>query len=116
MSKKEPSPGLMSPHALWRPRRPELPKQCVSCPFLKGNDKEFKAVFEKICSKHGGAKVTAKDLMNARVNVRVGVLANPEFYCHGTAYDKDMNVRPLEEQRQCPGASKLFREQKQKEW
>jgi hypothetical protein len=97
----------------WRPRLKELPNQCASCPFRTGNDKEFQGVVDRL--KEKGIQATLDvphnvDLSVVRFGIRLGVEAHGDFICHGTAYTKDMELRDRKEHRQCPGATKAYRE------
>lgn len=97
---------MKNPRLLWRPKFKPLPEQCASCPFRKGNDKEFGEVMQRLANSVG---------MDVKNNVRESrrrVLADAEntgdFMCHGTVYTKDMERRPQSDYRQCPGASAHF--------
>lgn len=95
---------------LWRPKRPEIPEQCLSCPFREGNDAEFGAVLNKLRAASGIAgKSTTCDIAFARQGVRDDLSHSGDFVCHGTAYTPDMKPKPKEEWRQCPGATKFFK-------
>lgn len=108
MSPKKPSP----PRRIgWRPRRPEVPEQCASCPFRTGNDAEWRAVVEKLRARLGlEGPATATILRAGRYQVAQDVLGGSgEFACHHTVYDARMDLRDPREHRQCPGASRLYR-------
>ena len=96
---------VIAPH-LWKPRLPET-TQCASCPFRAGNDAEFGAVVARLL---GTKKATKAQIKRTRDNVQHDVLMKmrPDFACHATAYDAEMDVRPISEHRQCPGATKAF--------
>lgn len=85
-----------------------LPVQCASCPFRDGNNAEFAVIVNRLRKKAGMRQVlpTSKLVQQARSKVRVetAMIGTGRFACHHTAYDEDMNVRPLNEHRQCPGA------------
>ena len=85
-----------------------LPAQCASCPFRDGNDEEWAAVVNRLRVANGlrPVKTKSKVIKHARTAVRIetGMLGRPNFACHGTAYDDKMNIRPLKDHRQCPGA------------
>jgi hypothetical protein len=97
---------------LWKPRRPEAPTQCASCPFRDDNDEAFGAVVKALREKHGiTAPVRQGDIAIARFNVRLDVTKCGEFACHLTVYDPaTMEERPPGERRQCPGATRFYRE------
>jgi hypothetical protein len=92
---------------MWRPKLPMLEKPCVSCPFSKGNDVEFAAVVQRLDPTLKGIALAAAT-MAARNNIETESLTRGDFSCHHTAYDKDMNVKPIREHRQCPGAAKSY--------
>lgn len=104
------SADAKSLRALWHPRAPELTVQCASCPFRKGNNAEFGAVLNRIRTKAGmKGECSKRDVGKARLQVMVDVMDRGDFICHGTAYDAQMNQRPVTEFRQCPGATKFHR-------
>ncbi len=90
-----------------------LPVQCASCPFRDGNDAEWAAVVNRLRVASGlrPVKAGSKVIKRARTAVRIetGMLGKPNFACHGTAYDEKMNIRPLREHRQCPGAVEFIK-------
>lgn len=100
----------MNHRELWIPKHPELSEQCASCPFRKGNDKEFAAIVRKLRKKLSHTKTTKFDVAYARMAIYNEVVANGEFSCHHTVYDEASNIKPPEEFRQCPGATKYYRE------
>lgn len=104
----------MSHRKIWRPRRPELPSQCASCPFLKDNDAEFHVFFNRLRVLHGKKPVKSgsKMLKAARQIVRMDIvtMGTGEFICHQTVYDQQMKMKPVSEHRQCPGAANFWRE------
>lgn len=101
---------------LWKPRRQELAEQCVSCPFRDGNTEAWMEILEKLRqSAPPGTKVkktpiNKRDASRARVTVRMDCMTVGEFACHHSVYDTNMKTKPATEHRQCPGASKFFRE------
>ena len=112
MSKK------FNPRDLWLPKLPELKDQCVSCPFRKGNDKEFAEILVKLSLKHGRnpdvTPETPPEALRAAIEfsrklVEHDVQKVGDFACHHTAYDENMNIKPVREHRQCPGATKYYR-------
>jgi hypothetical protein len=95
--------------ALWQPKFPAVAKQCASCPFRIGNDKEFGEVIRRLRVKFGmPSKVHAEDIRHARFCVRMDA-EHGDFVCHHTAYDGEMNNRPVTDYRQCAGATEAFR-------
>ena len=85
--------------ALWQPKFPEVAKQCASCPFRIG----------RLRVKFGmPSKVHAEDIRHARFCVRMDA-EHGDFVCHHTAYDGEMNQRPVTDYRQCAGATQAFR-------
>lgn len=95
---------------LWRPKMPELKAQCPSCPFLDGNDDEWEGVCLELADKHG-LNHEFVDAERSRFQIKMEIENFGDFHCHQTAYDQDnqMRERPIEERRQCPGASKHFK-------
>jgi hypothetical protein len=100
-----------NPREMFRPQMPELSKQCASCPFLAGNEKEFGELVKKLYAKNGrpDVKPTPKQVFNARMNVTMEAGMRGDFACHSTVYDQNMEVKPREDHRQCPGATKYFK-------
>jgi hypothetical protein len=92
---------------LWRPKLKEVAKQCSSCPFRIGNDKEFGAIVSKL----KGKKASRSLIAHTRLEVRMELEHTGDFACHYTVYYDDMTMRPLTERRQCLGASAIFRGQ-----
>lgn len=105
---KKPTPApLREARKLWRPKRKEMPEQCISCPFRTGNDAEFKAVLDKLVQANGGGFA---DPDQARFMIRKELTQmGGDFICHQSVYDKDMNRRDHREHRRCPGASAFHR-------
>lgn len=96
--------------ACWLPRQPELPEQCVSCPFREGNDPEWSTIVTKLRKALGvRGPVTQEVLDHARAKARKDLEFSGEFACHLTVYDADMNRKPDNEGRQCRGASAIYR-------
>lgn len=97
---------------LFIPKLPELPEKCESCPFRDGNDAEFSVIVARIAVRQTDVPIGKMRLAlaahRARHNIRVQVSHQGEFHCHHTAYDRDMNVRPEREHRQCPGATEFY--------
>lgn len=90
---------------LFRPKLPELPQQCVSCPFREGNDREFQAVVVDLAI---AADLQTRDLSKIRESVREEVSEHGDFACHGSAY-LNGERRDNSEHRQCPGATEWFK-------
>lgn len=97
-----------NPKLLWIPKLPQLSKQCVSCPFLKGNDVEFGKIVQGLRSKFKLGHASDADVLFARYSLRLEIKNSGDFVCHGTAYDENMNLRDHLENRQCPGATAYF--------
>jgi hypothetical protein len=98
-------------HPHWRPKFPEVPSQCASCPFRFGNHEEFGAVVNRLRRLDGKDKpATKREVGRARLALLAEFdgCGHGDFICHGTAYDKDMNTRPQAEFRQCAGASRYW--------
>lgn len=84
--------------------------QCPSCPFAKGNDKEFGAVMTKLARAHGEENPVPLSVSRAMVRMEISNMGG-DFVCHFTAYNiDDMSLKPRTEHRQCPGATKWFKE------
>lgn len=99
----------MNPRALFRPKVPEVPTQCASCPFRFGNEKEFGEIVAKV-RKLGRlpGRVTKQDVFAARMRIWMDVQERGDFLCHGTVYGPDMMGRPQSNWRQCKGATASF--------
>ncbi len=85
----------------------EVRRQCASCPFREGNDRELGdfLVGARICSRSN----SRKRVKAIREEVKRDTLANDGgFSCHHSAYTKDGEDRPERSHRQCKGASKFF--------
>ncbi len=95
---------------LWRPKRPELPTQCASCPFRTGNDAEFGRIVARLLER----APTAVEIQYARLEVLKDLRHTGDFMCHGTVYTDDMCLQDETNWRQCPGASACFRGEKLK--
>jgi len=95
--------------AMWIPRRKEMPEQCTSCPFRTGNDAEFGDVIKRMCAA-SGEPMTKTTALRARFMLKMETEQAGDFICHQSAYDKDMNLRDASENRQCPGATKHYRD------
>lgn len=109
------TPETKKRRSLWRPKLRELKEQCASCPFRKGNDVEFGGIVKKLLAK-GGVPMTEdfvpppQAIQNSRRLIKADLKHSGDFACHHTAYDAEMNLKPDAERRQCPGASKWFKE------
>lgn len=95
---------------LFRPKLPELPTQCVSCPFLEGNDPEWRGLIRRLCAKAETVNLGAVSAHRARALIHGEATMNGEFACHNTVYTPEMEMRDRKEHRQCPGATKWFKE------
>lgn len=95
---------------MWSPKRKEMREQCASCPFRTGNDAEFGEVIKRLCAS-AGERMTKATAPLARLRLMEETKVMGDFICHQSAYDKDMNLRAPEENRQCPGATRHYREQ-----
>lgn len=99
-----------APQSLWKPRFPELPEMCASCPFREGNDQAFGDILTRIKKKHGERRpATAREITTARAKVKFDRLFSGEFCCHNTVYDAQMNVQRRGHWKQCAGAAAHFR-------
>lgn len=108
MTTKKPNKELqrqMRQH--WTPKRKEMPEQCVSCPFRKDNDPEFKAVLDKLVKANRGG---IADTDAARFMIRKETALMGDFICHQSVYDENMDLRDKSAHRQCPGATKHFKD------
>lgn len=95
---------------LWRPKLPEVPAQCASCPFLNGNDAEFGAIVTKLRNSLGfKGEAHPFDVLYARRQIKRDLQFSGDFICHHTAYDERMRQRPITDGRQCKGATKWYR-------
>lgn len=100
-----------NPRKFWLPRRPELPEQCASCPFREDNEAEFGLIATRLFKSAGKKKPpTADQIRQVRHNVHMDCQDRGEFICHGTAYNEDMTLKDPKGHRQCPGASKFYRD------
>lgn len=110
-------PSLQQMRALWRPKREEMPEQCVSCPFRPagpapdGNDAEFRAVLEKVAESGDIETPGGVDIDFARRTIREDTSRFGDFMCHQSALDpkRGMRERDRSQHRQCPGASAHYR-------
>ena len=109
MTTKKPNKELLKQlRQSWSPKRKEMPTQCASCPFRTDNDPEFKAVLDKLVQSNGGG--TANTDM-ARFRIKQDLLQmGGDFICHQSAYDENMDLRDKSEHRQCPGATKFYKD------
>ncbi len=82
---------------------------CVSCPFLKTNFKEFNAVAERLCAKHGQPKPDFWACLSIRENVKNDAIKGKVLQCHCTVYDAQMNPHP-ETSRPCSGLAAYLRQ------
>jgi hypothetical protein len=105
--KKPTKKQMLAARALFRPKHKELPEQCVSCPFRKGNDKEFQAIVDKLAAANGEANPAP--LTVVRATIRMDATRVGEFICHHTAYDADMELKDRSHRRQCPGATAWYK-------
>lgn len=95
---------------LWLPKFKEVDRQCDSCPFDVSPSNKFAITVGRLLRAIGiHRKPTKQEIARARASVMEDVSRAGEFVCHGTAYDKDMKLQPVEKFRQCKGASKFFR-------
>lgn len=104
-------PPLQNPRLLWRPKLPEMPVQCVSCPFRTGNDVEFREVLTRLKNKgkkSGKLVVSMARAAIAREQLLEETAEIGDFSCHQSAFNPDMTTKPYLEHRQCPGASANF--------
>ena len=97
---------LKNPRDLWRPKFKELKESCVSCPFRDGNDEEFEAVMKRLAEATGVEEPVS--VHESRGRIRSETEFQGDFRCHGSVYTKEMEMRPLADHRQCPGASAYF--------
>lgn len=95
--------------AMFMPKRPEMPVQCVSCPFRSGNTAEFMAICNKVAAATGEGPVSLRQVAGARRRIRLEVSRNGDFYCHSSVYNPDMTQRASSEWLQCPGATRVFK-------
>jgi hypothetical protein len=98
---------MSNPRKLFLPKLKAMPDQCVSCPFREGNDEEFGEIIRKLAASHnvshgGGDVAFARELVHSDAT-KAG-----DFVCHLSAYTSEMELRPVEERRQCPGATAHF--------
>lgn len=99
---------LIAARKLWMPKAPEMKTPCVSCPFLKDNDELWHEKIESL-SDH---PMSPGEVAIARQMIHSEVRARGDFMCHQTAYDVGMQIRHVNEHRQCAGAAKFYREAK----
>jgi hypothetical protein len=98
------------------PKRSEA-KQCASCPFKQGNDKEFGSIVTALRKKADAIGMSIPPLDEETVDqARAAVIfdvigpgGTGDFACHATVYGPGMEIRPESEWRQCPGASEIWR-------
>lgn len=87
-------------------------KQCVSCPFLETNFKEFNAVATKLSIKEGQPKPDFFQCLTIRQRVVDDALSTGRLLCHSTVYDDAMNA--VGDGKPCAGLSKCLAETKKK--
>lgn len=105
---KKPKPKV-NPRDLFLPKLPELAEQCPSCPFRSGNDLEFGEIIRKLCAS-GNVKFSPAVVRRARASITDEAKHVGDFSCHHTAYRDDMSLKDVREHRQCPGATRAFKE------
>lgn len=96
----------MNPRKLWRPKMPMLKEPCASCPFRDGNDTEFLKIVRKLAASRG--RPAPQTPHEARGNIKAEAESRGDFACHHTVYDENMDVKPFETHKQCPGAAEYF--------
>lgn len=94
---------------LFRPKFPETPTQCASCPFRKDNAKEFGAVVDRLRAANGLGKATKTQVFQSRETLHAEAMRTGDFICHATVYDAKMKTRPRNDWKQCKGATEAFR-------
>lgn len=103
-----PAPDF-NPRQFFLPKLPELQEQCPSCPFREGNHEEFGGIVRKLCKVEGKSYHPGRTEL-ARAIIREDAESFGDFACHHTVYNDDMSLKDLRERRQCPGATKWFKE------
>lgn len=97
-----------------------IPEACASCPFRDDNNEEFLKKINALRLRHNLEPLDDPDeaedaddhvrILDAIDNVRYRIEEecerDPDFACHCSVYDENMNVRPVSDHRQCPGATK----------
>lgn len=101
---------MKNPRDLWSPKRKET-TQCASCPFRDDNDAQFGTVLKALAKSSGVKRLGSKVVKKARAMIKAETAVLGDFCCHATVYGPDMVLRSAEDFRQCPGASKYYREQ-----
>lgn len=104
----------MNPRTLWRPRLPiREGGQCAGCPFGKDNDKQFGSILVHIKKKFRiNGEITPRAIERARAQVHHDIdVMGGDFACHATVYGAGDTVHPVEEHKQCPGASAYYLKQ-----
>ncbi len=91
------------------PKLKELKEQCASCPFRRGNDKEFGEIVRRIC-KSTKQRFSKFQVTFARGQIEIDCMDRIDFACHCTVYDDEMNLKSTQDRRQCPGASQFYRQ------
>jgi hypothetical protein len=89
------------------PMLAEVRRQCASCPFREGNDKELREflVNAHICSRTESRKRARR----VREEVKRDTLGSDgDFTCHHSVYTREGKDRPERLHRQCAGATKFF--------
>lgn len=101
----------MNYRRMWRPKLPEC-EQCPSCPFLTGNDDQLRAVANRLRESMCLPVLASNQSVEfVREQIKADLQHSGDFICHRTAYDLgEGGLRPKEGHRQCPGASKWWRE------
>lgn len=100
-------PTIPSTRSLWRPKLKECAEQCASCPFREGNDDEFRKAVEGFFP---GVLLDDNAVAIARERIRGDLKFSGDFICHCTIYKAKGKLREVQERRQCPGATKYYRE------
>lgn len=112
---------MTNPRSLFLPKHPECETQCPSCPFRNGNESAFGDVLNKLrlANNQKPRKGFSKIHMaaDAKAQIHAEVRFNGDFVCHHTVYAFPANMkrgdkaelRPSDERRQCPGATRFFR-------
>ena len=101
---------------MWTPKLRPVPQQCVSCPFLFGNDLEFVVVVNRLRVAQGMPPVQGEAIIPsswyARQQIKKDLEHSGDFACHHTVYDDRGRLKDPDGHRQCSGATKWFKEQK----
>lgn len=95
---------------LWLPKLREVPTQCLSCPFLEGNDTAFGKIVRRIFTTYGLPSRAPLDTVRRNIRLDLTLIqCSGDFACHNSVYDPKGKMRPRREHRQCLGASKWWR-------